>query len=284
MLKKFINGLLFGAGFAIAFIAVVWGYFHFINIKNQGSVEEVVLEAPPVTERPERFYGSSAVFSGSFVEDRNKILSSGDAIIVGSVLGEGKPIQGVKLRLGLNGAVMSQWATTDINGRYHISVPAGEYQIDGYELDYDSANIVMSGLIDSPRNHTSNDLVSASSDKEGKGLNLSYVRPVVKSVATNTLVLDQNADISWEKYPEAYSYEVQFYEKTNPDSYRSKHIFPASLKTNENHLNIGQYTDKFQEGRYYLFDVIALDENGMAISASYRNFTSYDFIIIPNSD
>lgn len=152
MFKKFLHGLMFGCGFSVALIAVLWTYFGFMSEKRTGEIENTVSEVPIVLEQQEQFYGSSARYSGGLSGDRNKVLSEGDAEIIGSIFAEDRPVAGVKLRLWLNGGVMSQWGVTDVNGQYQISAPAGEYKVDGYELDFEVANTVLSGLIDSPQN------------------------------------------------------------------------------------------------------------------------------------
>ena len=282
MLRKFLSGLLFGAGFAIAFIAVVFAYFKYINLSSYDSEPQVVTEVPKLQPKSDKFYGSSASFSGEFIENRNNELVEGDALIIGSVLADGKPAVGLKLRLGLNGKVMSQWASTDAKGNYYISVPSGDYRVEGYELDYDSSVKVLAGLIDAPRHGNQNKSFTINSEKHGVGIELSYVTPVKKIITNNSFTLDGEIIISWKEYPSASSYDVQLYEKQTANDYSSTHLFRSSKKTNNTSLNINEHTDELKVGFYYSYNVRALDENDLPISSSYRDFSGYDFKVLNN--
>lgn len=280
MLRKFFNGLLFGAGFAIAFIAVVFAYFKFFSISSYEPEPNVVTQVPALQPQSDRFYGSSASFSGKFIEDRDSELVEGDALIIGSVLADEKPAIGLKLRLGLNGKVMSQWVSTDEKGHYYIRVPAGNYRIDGYELDYDSSAQVLAGLIDAPLNRGQNESFTINAEKHGAGIMLSYVKPVKKIATNNTFTLDDEIIMSWESYPNASSYDVQLYEKKNGNSYSATHLFPTSKKSKGTSFNIQERTNELKEGYYYHYSVRALDEYGIPISNSYLDFSGYDFMIL----
>ena len=134
-------------GGVLVFVAAVYGYFYgqHSRVGPGGTVhfpprsEKTVDVAPPVVEQ-ERFYGTHGSFAGEFSPAaRHTVLAAGAGRIVGSVTSGGKPLQGLRLRLALNSAVMSQWATTDADGRYEVALPYGKYRIDGYELDSSSA-------------------------------------------------------------------------------------------------------------------------------------------------
>ena len=222
MFKKFLNGVVFGAGFALSFIVILIVYFQFFFIDTINSItpytegEEIPTEVSSVSKPRLGFLGSSSIFSGNFPRDKNKTLSPGVGKIMGIVYAEGEPVKGVKLRLGLNGEVMSQWATTDNTGRYEVNVPAGEYQINGYEINFKTANKYLSGLIDAPRNFHSSDIFNVSESKNGVGLSLSFVKPVIKLNPKRELNIDQEVIISWEAYPGAAHYLIQVYRKESP--------------------------------------------------------------------
>src|SRR5262249_22940835 len=139
---------------------------------------ERVVDKPP--ELKERFLGVLGTYSGKF--DRKAVLAAGPGTIAGTVKVDGKPAQGLRLRLVLNEGVMSQWADNDAPGRYVIPVPYGKYRIDGYELGYDTAGAVLAGKNDSPLNHRFHrgEPFIVAEGKPGPGLDLAYVAPVVK--------------------------------------------------------------------------------------------------------
>jgi hypothetical protein len=114
MFKRFLHGLVFGSGFAIAFVIiwVVGFYVVFPKIVTttwdsgtSAGTEKEVYAVPPINES-RRFLGSTGRYStpGS----REDVLSSGPGEIVGKAEVNGEPVAGLKLRLALNGKVMSR--------------------------------------------------------------------------------------------------------------------------------------------------------------------------------
>jgi hypothetical protein len=288
--KKFINGVVFGAGFALSFIVILIVYFQFFFIDTINSRtpykenEELTTEVSSVSQPRLGFLGSSAVFSGNFPSDKNKVLSTGVGRIMGTIYAEGKPVKGIKLRLGLNGEAMSQWAITDNTGKYEVSVPAGEYQINGYEIDFQTANKYLSGLIDEPRNNYSSDIFKVSDGKDGAGLSLSFVKPVIKLNPKSELTIDQEVIIGWEAYPGAAHYLIQIYRKEGPTEYTTNDtVFEWSnrAKTISTSLKLNGLSEKLASGFYYTFEVHAIDENGKHISSSHKQYRSFDFYIKP---
>jgi hypothetical protein len=286
--KKFLNGVVFGAGFALSFIVIVIIYFQFFFIDSINSRtpykenEEIMTEVSTVSKPRLGFLGSSAVFSGNFPSDKSKTLSKGVGKIIGTIYAEGEPVKGIELRLGLNGEVMSQWATTDNTGIYEVNVPAGEYQINGYEIDLQTANKYLFGLIDEPRNNHSSDIFKVSDGKDGVGLSLSFVKPVIKLNTQNELNIDQDVIISWETYPEAAHYMIQVYRKEAPTDYITNDtLFQWSNreKTTSTSLKLNGLSEKLEPGFYYVSEVHAIDENGKHISGSGRQHSSFDFYI-----
>src|SRR5690349_15045787 len=150
--SAFCGALFFGVGL------YVWFYWQISHLERPGAAvrfpprsESTVQVAPPIVER-ERFYGSTGLYTGAFSPSFDKkVLAAGPGTIVGSVTSSGKPLKGLRLRLALNGSVMSQWAISNADGRYEIAVPYGKYRVDGYELDSSVAQDVLAGKTDSPR-------------------------------------------------------------------------------------------------------------------------------------
>ena len=83
MLKRFLSGLIFGTGFAVAFLAILAAALYFVfpvMIKNgavfsSGPEEEV--HAPPDITHTNEFLGHSGSYWGNFPTDANRVLSSG---------------------------------------------------------------------------------------------------------------------------------------------------------------------------------------------------------------
>jgi len=128
MIKKLLNGLVFGTGFgtgfgiAVVIVIVIYFQFFFEPMKEDKiSVTNSVVNIPPSIEDSKRFLGSPAIFSGDF-DNKDGVLSSGPGKIVGKVTKNGDPVPGLRLRLALNNSIMSQWAITDNEGMYEVSV------------------------------------------------------------------------------------------------------------------------------------------------------------------
>lgn len=290
MFKKFLNGVVFGAGFAFSFIIIVIVYFQFFFIDSINSRtpykenEQISTEVSNISKPRLGFLGSTAIYSGNFPSENNITLIKGVGKIIGTLYAEGKPVKGIKLRLGLNGEAMSQWAITDNTGKYEVSVPAGEYQINGYEIDFQTANKYLSGLINEPRNNHSSDIFKVSDGKDGVGLSLSFVKPVIKLNPKSELTIDQEVIINWETYPDAAHYLIQVYRKKGPTDYTTNDtVFEWSnrAKTISTSLKLNGLSEKLASGFYYTFEVHAIDENGKHISSSHKQYRSFDFYIKP---
>lgn len=145
MFRKLFDGLLFGTGFSIAVIGV--GYLAYglfmpdppgYRDRDLSASESTVSTAPEIS-RAEGFLDSTEVYSGDFSHD-GRILAAGDGVLTGKASLNGNPVVGFKFRLLLNGSVKSQWTTTDQEGRYAVSLPYGDYRVDGYEFNSHSTN------------------------------------------------------------------------------------------------------------------------------------------------
>lgn len=284
MLRKFISGLIFGAGFAIAFIVVFAVYFRFFlaDTLNQKmhEIEKATIEVPEIKKENTQFLGSTGIYNSDFSTSKSNILASGEGIIKGQVTKEHSPAEGLKLRLALNGKVMSQWATTNSQGEYEISVPFGKYKIDGFELDSVTANEALSGLINSPTNPHRTGIFTVAKDKEGLGINLRFVKPVLKMADHEVFDINQSVVLKWEPYEGAEKYRIQVYEKNSPHEYIGNDtLFVWSERpfTNKTSLSLKDYPVKLQKGKYYVFEVVAFDGKEIPLSNSVRSYQDYDF-------
>ena len=95
MLKKLLDGLIFGTGFGIAFVAIWIAAIYFILPSVMDSrfdsseiinpSENVIGEAPPLNSAG-KFLGSPGIYSGDFLDNKNGVLSRGEGIISGKVI------------------------------------------------------------------------------------------------------------------------------------------------------------------------------------------------------
>lgn len=276
----------------LLFIAAVYGYlmWQFSNAGPGTTVrlppfgEKTVATAPPVVDR-ERFFGTHASMSGEFsMASRNTVLAAGPGRITGSAKSDGKPLQGLRLRLALNGGVMSQWATTGADGRYEIEVPYGKYRVDGYELDSSSANTVLAGKTDGAheRYHL-REVTDVEAAKPGRGLDFAFVDPVRKLGPRGELRLAEPVVLRWEPYAGAAAYRVQVTERKDPQDFESqRNLFewrerPVVRATS---VDLAEYKAALKKGHHYVVEIEALDERNRVLSQSPRNFATPDFRVL----
>jgi len=290
MLKKLLDGLVFGTGFGIAFVAIWVIAFYFVvpNILgNQfgsgaiGSSEKEVNTVPEISVAG-RYLGSHASYSRGFPREKNEVLTTGPGQIIGSALANGKPVKGLRLRLALNGSVMSQWAITNAIGKYQVNVPYGKYAVDGFELDHNTADRYLPNKIIHPqRAHTKN-AFEVSDGNSGNGINFKFVDPISKKVMKNKYSVVDNVVLEWEPYPNATEYSVQLYEKTDSQTWKSTSLFDWNDRptVTDTHINLKEFDVQLESGHFYVYEVSAVDKDRKMLSETHRKHTGYDFEIL----
>ncbi|HEX7025713.1 MAG TPA: hypothetical protein VF268_00585 [Gammaproteobacteria bacterium] len=286
MLKRFLDGMVFGSGFALAFVTIsfiltIWVFPLMYETRHSSGVAEETLLSPPEIRDDEGYLGSTASFSGKFIYKR-KVLAQGPGEIEGRAEVNDKPAAGLKVRLALNGEVKSQWAVVGDNGRYLVSVPYGEYRVDGFDLDFESANRVLAGKIIQPGISSSSEIFTLSKEvSKGPGLNLKFVDPVRLDLAKKQFLLSEDVIVKWHPYPGAEQYRVQVLEKLNPDIHEHGELFdwgeqPIVAGTS---VDLKKYSVELKSGNYYSLDIEALNEKGRVLSKTAWDGSGYDFRI-----
>lgn len=280
MFRKFLSGIVFGAGFGIAFILVVTIYFSFFF--GRTALPDRVIDSPPKIAHKEGYLGSTGYYDGDFLNKKNDVLASGPGQIVGNVLINDSPLPGLKLRLALNGGAMSQWATSDDEGKYTIDVPLGQYKIDGFEIDFASANSVLAGKIEHPNLDFRSEIFSVDENEKGRGLTLVFVDPVIKNISKLKYSVDENVVVSWLSHPAASQYRLQIIEKQSPRSHNETRIFdwPDRPVTDGTSFDLKKHGIKLKAGHFYNIEIEALDNESTIVSQTSRKNAGYDFEII----
>jgi len=287
MFKKFIDGLVFGSGFGLAFIVIWIVAIYFLlptiaenRIQTISSSPSTEVNIVPSIQPPGKYLGSTNISSSGF--SRGGVLASGPGEIIGRAEVNGKQIEGLKLRLALNGSVYSQWATTDSTGQYAIHVPYGDYVIDGYELDQSTADKYLANKIDHPQSPHSSSRFTVSASSSGRGLNFRFVDPIIKNFQSDKFKLDDEIILNWQEYPGAATYSVQITEKSDPYGWSNTTLFEWSDKPEllEAHINLNDYDIKLKPGKFYIVEIGAKDKSNNRISESPSNLMGYDFEII----
>ncbi|MEP7155689.1 MAG: hypothetical protein ABI905_07930 [Betaproteobacteria bacterium] len=291
MQRKTINTILLMLGSAIAgiiiFVAVVNRFMGPDGKSSRAiglfSKTEIVSEAPPIKSDEEgKYLGSVGQVDGRFV-NRNNMLAAGKGRIDGNVSAGPIPVSGLRLRLALNEAVWSEWVVTDALGKYSISVPTGEYRINGYDLDPELVNKLLVGKIESPRNAISRDILKVSETVHGRGIDLDFVTPVVKVAPTGAVKVSAPELISWKPYPGASKYRLSLTEWNRPADYQSQRRLcdwsncPSVVGTQ---IDLNAHGIKLTAGKYYSYDIDALDDLERAISRSQYGVGRTDFFAV----
>jgi hypothetical protein len=199
-------------------------------------------------------------------------LTSGDARIAGFAKVDGRPLAGLRLRLMLNSQAKSAWAVSDAQGRYEISVPSGKYMVNGYEIDQEIANRILSGKIVHPgcrfscRNESA---MNVGATNPGLGLNFEFVDPVQALGPDGEIALGSELIARWKPYPGAASYRISVFEVATPSG--SKNWNPVFAWKDRPEVT-GESIDLIKAGlkpeaaRSYTITIEALDAEGATLS------------------
>ena len=235
------------------------------------------------------FLGRMKIYSGGTGSDSKDgtsgkgIISSGSGLIVGQVIANNAPVAGLKLKLSFNGGVSTPWITTAEDGSYRINVPYAEYRVDGYELDQESANTLLSGMIDHPQIAPLSD--TAIMVREGlnsRGPTFRFVTPINKRIPKRTFTTRENIPIEWDPYPGAKLYTLQIYERKNTTKGPAKEMFSRASRPSmtDTYINLTTRDAEFKPGYVYTVEIIARDDRINIVSKSISSGSSFDFEIV----
>lgn len=281
MFKKFISGILFGAGFIVGAIIIgnTYAYFNFNESTWVPPSENTTDQVPSIT-KPNRYLGSSAIHSGDFTRSGNPAtLTEGPGEITGMVMANEAPVNGLRLRLLLNGSVKSKWAVSDQSGKYSVSVPFGKYRIDGFDLDSESANVVLKNKINSPiMDHSTGEFSVSEGNPAGQGLTFKFTDPVIKTTKNMEFSMNEPVIVEWEDFPNANAYFLRIKEKDEANGYDWNTVFDRRV-TNTS-FDMQQNEVKLKAGKYYQYSVTALVDGIGGVSKSVERYNGFDFQVI----
>lgn len=285
MLRKFLNGIIFGLGFGVAAALAFSLSINFFFGSVSGTKIDSGTEINTAPEVAENFLGTTGSYQEGFNNPQNNVLSVGKGEIVGSVMLNNKPHSGLRLRLALNNSVYTQWATSDISGAYTISVPFGKYKINGYELDRSTANKTLAGKIAVPyRMHHSTPLFEVKENQPGIGLTFKYIDPVNKMIDKKQYSITEEIKIRWEPFPGAEKYSIQLLEGNNDNRllYYGKKLFerPDIPKVKTTEFILSDFNKNYKVNHFYRVEINALDKTGRTISQTPSRYSSADFQVV----
>lgn len=276
-------------GGIVLFLAAAGAYFYFkfIAVGPSASIETfpgiTVVDAPPPIASEKRFYGAHRYTTGTYEHDRNSMLAAGPGKLTGRITADGKPVQGLKLQLALNGTIFSQWGTSGADGRYEISVPYGQYRIDGYGLDHASADAVLAGKVDNPGNVHDSGVFTVAEGRDGKAPDLDFIEPVQKMAPLGEVSATKPVIVSWEPYPGARQYRIQLIElpdRRSPMGQKRLFDWNSQPTTTATSINLSEQGAKLKKGHYYIYEVAALGELDRVLSNSATEWRQPDFQVV----
>ena len=305
MMKTFFKGLLFGAGFAISFVVIQSAWFYWVipagldrldsgalvmdEDGNWVPADESEVEgfrtAPATRSFPRTGSIPSGSHDGRFDAAAAEELEEGPGRLEGRVLARGEPVTGLRLRLALNGDKWSSWTRTNDDGVYRVSLPLGEYRVDGYRFDNRQFMDALIGTIRSPAMEFSDEFESVGLDVAGVGPDLVFVDPVRKLPMPDLLTADEPMVLAWEPYAGAAGYRVVFWESESddPDSYMmGMQDCGEGVRVEQPFVDLGQVDLPFRADRHYAYTVYALDAEDSAISRSETEHPRKTFRILLN--
>jgi len=289
--------LMLGSAFGgvVIFVAVVYGYFYYqwsqvesvtVPFPPRIQSKETTVAALPPTAENEHYYGPHGSWIGEFSEAaRQTVLAAGPGKLVGKVTSGGKPLQGLRVRLALNGAAMSQWATSGADGTYEVAVPYGKYRVDGYMLDSSSTERLLRGKINAPQySPPFRDTITVAEGKPGAGLDFSFVDPVRKTGPSGEVSAAQPVIVTWEPYPNASAYRLQLVEQSDPrdfDTHKRVFDWPKRPVVSGTSANLAEHGVSLKKGHYYAVELEALDARQRPLAESPRLSSAPDFRVSP---
>ena len=280
MFKKFIQGLVFGAGFAIAFLGIIAGTWYFFSQPQIIGNTSHTISVPPSLDNTPKYLGSSGIYSSGFMDGKRSVLIEGPGQIIGSATSNKLPVKGLRLRLALEGSAYTQWAVTNEKGEYAISVPYGEYQIAGFELDRQSANFVLPNKILHPHQHHSSQKFLVADNSHGRGIHFEFVDPIQPLSKGAKFRSTEEVIVQWKPHPGAISYSIQVYEKNTPEEFNGKNqLFPWSERPQVSapEFNLEKLGVELKPGKFYAVIVQARGPEGNILSENYRAHDGYHF-------
>lgn len=297
--RRILEGIAFGFGFSAVglFLYTVWWIWLLPGVLNTYSDKyledagivrevrpsanrEVTQEVPPIRDG---FLGSNAIYSSEFDHENFKILGDGPGELTGRVLSNGSPVEGLRLRFGLNGSLMTPWLVTDVDGLYTASVPYGDYRVDAYEIGSRSAASVLAGKLTVRDFGITEHRLSVAAEEPGVGPTLRFADPIVKTAPSGEIASGEAVVLRWDPYPGSASYRVELFSIGTPYEFRTvkriagyRHGLPA---VSEPMLDLSANGVSLEPG-HYRFSVMAIDDDRVTISITDEEWAQPDFAIV----
>lgn len=259
-------------GIAI-FIAGLYGYMYFkyrvIDERPESSISSL---NHPKNKIEGEYLGALGITSGEFDWKNEKEIKTGKGILSGIILRDGKPCEGLKIRLLLNGNLSTPFATSQKDGKYSISIPYGEYIIDGWRIDYQNAHKVLDGKILEPGLGFNSPKVLINENIVSTAPSLNFIDPIKIINPKGVISNSERIEFMWTKVENAKEYRIQIVDRGKSlKGTEYKPIFGCYSEwptTTNNSITIREMAVSLQSGHYYTFKVQALADQINIITES----------------
>jgi len=235
---------------------------------------------PVSLSSPRAYLGNTMLITGAMDPSRPSvaIVPRGPGRIEGRATLLGQPVANLKLRLALNSRLWSPWLSTDRDGYYSFDLPYGEYSIDGYQLDSNSADRLLPGAVDFPHVIQRVEPLKVDDSGPAQGFEFRYVYPVRVQWPVGSVTIDQARQVVWDPYPGAASYTLRVDRRDSAPT-------PNGLRKVWMVQNLAETSARLPPDALYLapgiYDIVvwAIDANGEAI-ATVPGYRGVEFQIV----
>lgn len=256
----------------VLFIAGIYGYSYF---KFKGYEDHNKASTSPVIKKEEvkeRYLGSVGRTAGRFDWKNQKDLAPGEGKIKGHILKHGSPCPGIKIQILFDGNLASEFAASDENGEYIIKVPYGEYRIDGWKIDHQTADKFVAGKILEPELHFISDTITVSENSIAKGPSLNFIDPIKILTPLGIIPYSKNVEIEWSKVNGTKQYRIQIIDRganIRGTDYRPLfQTYDDRPTTKNSAISTKDMGINLEPGHFYTLEIQALNDINRPISES----------------
>lgn len=180
------------------------------NTPSDSTTTSKIISHAPNLDDSKNFLDTTSISYGKFAYSSNKLLGIDNAILIGKVTANSKPLEGFKLRLKFFPDIKTAWVTTNKKGEYQLNVPAGDYRYAGYDFDGHVANKLLSGMINL-NGYMGKKYIYATLNQKSDAIDFDFSTALtIISPKSDEVVEKENLIFSWEKYPDADYYSLMF--------------------------------------------------------------------------
>ncbi len=238
-------------------------------------------ELPQARQPSVGFPGASGVALAGFDFGSKKELGDGAAKVIGSVMADGLPVRGFKLRLRFAPDIYTKWLTTDASGHYSANISAGRYEYVGYEIKPPAASELLKGKImtSPPLERTP---IDARDGKVVQAIDYGFADPIQTTGSIGRdLIKVEDIEFRWHPVKGAAYYKIAVYSHGNGGPVEIKPVTRGYdgpwVKVDGNAVKPGDIGLKLKPREFYSWSVRAYSEDHKVLGRTIDEYTSREF-------